>query len=130
VQRHEHPQLTDLAPVFAKERMLPIDGCGSCLRNSWKGGVDRTPDRLEEHATVGLNGRIEQGSVAVDGVRHRRSVLLPEGGAALDVGDEEGDGTAGQIGHDIRSAPLSRHAANGKSTSAYGTTRQNVSQKH
>ena len=37
---------------------------------------------------------------------HGRSVPLPERGTALDVGEEEGDSAAWQVGHDIRSAPL------------------------
>ena len=47
-----------------------------------------------------LDSRIEQSDVALDGRGHRRPVPLPERGAALDVGEEEGDGTGGEIGHD------------------------------
>ena len=44
--------------------------------------------------------RVEQGDVAGDGGRHRRAVPLPERGAALDVGEEEGDGAGGRSGMD------------------------------
>jgi hypothetical protein len=37
---------------------------------------------------------------------HRRPVALPERGAALDVGEEEGDGAAGKIGHAAISGPF------------------------
>ena len=42
---------------------------------------------------------VDQGEVARDRGRHRRPIPLPERGAPLDVGEEEGDGAAGEIGH-------------------------------
>src|SRR5829696_5586015 len=38
--------------------------------------------------------------MAGDRSGHRLPVPLPEGGAAFDVGEEEGDGAAGKIGHE------------------------------
>ena len=38
--------------------------------------------------------------MACDSRGHRHLVLLPERGAALDIGEEEGDGAGGEIGHD------------------------------
>ena len=49
---------------------------------------------------VSLDGRPQEVEVALDRGRHRRPVPLPERGAALDVGEEEGDGAGGEIGHD------------------------------
>jgi hypothetical protein len=53
-----------------------------------------------------LDRRIKQGDVTFNGRGHRLPVPLSALGAALDVGEEEGDGAAGEIGHDVRSAPL------------------------
>jgi hypothetical protein len=41
---------------------------------------------------------IEYGNAALDGNRYSVAVPLPRGGAALDVGEEEGDGAGGRIG--------------------------------
>ena len=49
---------------------------------------------------LSLHGCVEQVEVALDGGRHRYLVSLPERGTALDVGEEEGDGAGGKIGHD------------------------------
>jgi hypothetical protein len=57
-------------------------------------------------ATTRLDGRIKQREVALDGSCHRGTIVLPERGAALDVGEEEGHGAAGEIGQDVRSALL------------------------
>jgi hypothetical protein len=51
-------------------------------------------------ATVILDGGIEQGNVPLDGTGHGLAVMLPERGTALDVGEEEGDGTGGKVWHD------------------------------
>jgi hypothetical protein len=42
---------------------------------------------------------IEQGEVPLNRHRHRLPIPLPERGTALDVGEEEGDGAGGEIGH-------------------------------
>jgi hypothetical protein len=42
---------------------------------------------------------IEQGEVPLNRHRHRATIPLPECRAGLDVGEEEGDGAGGQIGH-------------------------------
>jgi hypothetical protein len=50
-------------------------------------------------AAVFRDRRIEQGQVTLDRLRHRLSVPLPEARAALDIGEEEGDGPGGELGH-------------------------------
>ena len=57
---------------------------------------------------MGLDGRVEQHKMPLDGGRHRRAVPLPERGAAFDVGEEESDSALRQLGHD---ASFSRNDA-------------------
>ena len=47
-------------------------------------GIDSDPQKLE---------------VALDHLRHRVTVPLPQCGTPLDVGEEEGDDTGGEIRH-------------------------------
>jgi hypothetical protein len=49
---------------------------------------------------MGLDRCSQERDVTFDGHSHRCLVPLPERGAALDVGKEEGDGAGGQIDHD------------------------------
>ena len=99
MQGHAHPERAELTPVLGKQRPLGIKGRGNGGGRRGEGGLDGIPDRLEVDAAMRLDGRIEQGHVALDGRGHRLPVPLPERGAALDVGKEEGDGAGGEIGH-------------------------------
>jgi hypothetical protein len=100
VQRHPHPERTDLAPILYKECPLSIESGRNGLRGRRKGGLHRIPDGLEVGPPMRLDRGIEQGNVTLDCSCHRLPVPLPERSAALDVGEEEGDGAAGEIGHD------------------------------
>ena len=93
------------------------------LGRGGEGGLRRIADGLEVDAAVGLDGRIEQGEVALDRGRHRRPIPLPERGAALDIGEEEGDGAAGETSAKTPLRTFQQYAANGNRTRAYGTTR-------
>jgi hypothetical protein len=53
--------------------------------------MDGNADRLEEGSVMGLDGSAQECQVTIDSDRHRAAVRLPERGAALDVGEEEGD---------------------------------------
>jgi hypothetical protein len=64
---------------------------GVSLERGREGGPDRIADHLVEDAPVGPDRCAEQKEVAVHSDVHGRLVLLPERGAALDVGEEEGD---------------------------------------
>ena len=101
VQRHADPQGADVCSGqgSAAQRPLGSERGGDGIRCRGEGRLHGIADRLEEHAAVGLDGRAQQGEVALDRGRHRRPVPLPQRGAALDVGEEEGDGAGGKIGH-------------------------------
>jgi hypothetical protein len=90
VQRHPHAKRSQRPPVLDEQGSLGGESGGDGLGGCREGRLDGVTDHLERDAAVRLNGLAEQGEVALDGVRHRRSVLLPECGAALDVGEEEG----------------------------------------
>jgi hypothetical protein len=64
-------------------------------------------DGLEHHAAVCLDGFAQNGVVARQGGGHRLRVLLPELGAAFDVGEAEGQGTLWQPGSSqVRKFPI------------------------
>jgi hypothetical protein len=94
-----HSYRPDLTPIFAKQCTLGIERRSHCLRGCRKDRLHRIANDLEEHAIVGLDRRAQEREVALHGIGHRSPVPLPERGAALDVGEQEGDGTAGEIGH-------------------------------
>ena len=56
---------------------------------------------------VGGNEAVQDGQLPLDRAAHGGPIPLPERGTALDVGEEEGDGAAGQFGHGR--SPMSRH---------------------
>src|SRR5204862_3479475 len=58
--------------------------------------VEGIADGLEDGAAVGFNRGADQIVVAGQGVAHRLRELLPEPGAALDVGEQEGARRRGQ----------------------------------
>jgi hypothetical protein len=43
---------------------------------------------------------VKQDDLTLDSNGHRLAIPLPERGTPLDVSEEEGDGTGGEIGHD------------------------------
>jgi hypothetical protein len=65
-----------------------------------EGRLHRIADHFEERAVVRLGGRPQQGQMACDSGYHRHLVPLPQRATALDVGEEEGDGAGGEIGHE------------------------------
>jgi hypothetical protein len=89
VQRHPHANRAQCPPVLADQGSLSAEGSGDGLRGCRESRLDGVADNLEGNAIVRLDGLPEQGEMALDGVRHRRSVLLPAFRAALDIGAEE-----------------------------------------
>src|SRR5262249_5887625 len=75
------------------------DGGVEGIRGSGKGGAEGVADRLEDLAVVRLNRGVEAGVVSGEGEAHGVGVLLPELGAPLDVGEQEGDRAGGQVSH-------------------------------
>src|SRR5215212_5812192 len=89
-------------PALRCQRPLCVEGRGYGIRSGGEGGLDGIADGFEEHAVVCLDCRPQERVVVLDRRRHRRLVPLPERSTALDVGEEEGDGAAGEI----RQGPL------------------------
>ena len=106
VERHPHGERPELAPILGHERPLRGDGGSQGVGSGGEGRLDGVADRLEPDAVVGGDGLVEQGEVALHRAEHGRCVLLPTPGAPLDVGEQEGDGAAGKLGHGIRSATV------------------------
>jgi hypothetical protein len=100
---HRHPdrQWVDLSPVLSQQGLLPSHSCGHRLGSGREGGLHRIPDGLVVDAPMGINRCVEESDMALDGDGHRSRVPLPERGTSLDIGEEERDGAAGKIGHDL-----------------------------
>ena len=88
-------------PGFASQRPLGGGGGGDRRRDGGKDGAEGIADRLEDEAAVRLDRRAQQCVVAGEGDRHRPRLALPEPGAALDVGEEEGYGLRRTFRHGI-----------------------------
>src|SRR5215208_3509236 len=99
VHGHAHAQRPDRAPIFGKQCTLGCDGSDDGVRSGGKDGLHRIADGLEEDAVLRRDRLSEQSEVAFDSGSHRCAVPLPKRGAALDVGEEEGDSAAGILRH-------------------------------
>ena len=99
MQRHAHVQAIHHFPFLGEQRALGVERGGDGGRGGGKRGLHCVADRLEVDAAMGRDGRIQKREMALNGRRHCRPVPLPELGAALDVGEEEGDGAARQVSH-------------------------------
>jgi hypothetical protein len=62
-----------------------------------EGGAEGVPDDLEDMAIVCLNGGAQNGVMACPQRLPGITLFLGEFGAALDVGEQEGDGAGGKI---------------------------------
>jgi len=93
VDRHAHTQGTEMAPVLGGKSTLASGGGGDGSGNGGEGRLHGVANGLEENTVLGRNGRVEQREVTLDHRPHRRGIALPARGAALDIGEEEGDGT-------------------------------------
>ena len=102
VQRHPHAQWPDLlwprlaAAAPAAQRAAAATASGAV----GKAACTASPTILNSTPPCASMAARKQRQMALDGSRHRHPVPLPERGTALDVGEEEGDGAGGQIGHD------------------------------
>ena len=101
VHRHPHAEPADRSPIFGKDCPLSSESSGNGSWGSGEGCLHCIPDRLEMDASMDLDRCIEQRKMAGNGLGHGEPVPLPECGTALDVGEEEGDGTGGEIGQAI-----------------------------
>src|SRR5262249_40629728 len=62
-----------------------------------KGRAEGIAHRLEHDTLVGCDGGTQEGIMPSQGRAHGLWELLPEFGAALDVGKEKGDGSVRQV---------------------------------
>ena len=86
-------------PRFRPECLLGGQGGLQCIRRRGEDRVEGITDRFEDVAAVGVNRRAHNGVVPDEGLLHRRAVVLPARGAALDVGEQKRDGAGRQFGH-------------------------------
>jgi hypothetical protein len=91
MDRHAHPELRQ----FLLERALGGDGCLHRTKGVGKSRAERIAHRLEDVAVVGSDRLVEEGVVTGERFPHRLGLLLPEAGAAFDVGEEKRDGASG-----------------------------------
>jgi hypothetical protein len=100
MQRHAHVQGSRrIGPRLRLQCPLRLECRGDGAGSGGESRLDRITHRLEQHAAMSRDGSTKKGEVALDSSRHRRPILLPERGAACDVGEEEGDGAARQLRH-------------------------------
>jgi hypothetical protein len=76
-------------------------GCGR-----GEGGLGAIPDGLVEDPVMSGDEAVQDGQLPCYRRSHRLPVSLPQGRGALDVREQEGDGAAGQISHNVCSALL------------------------
>ena len=61
--------------------------------------VNAITGHLNDVARMLLNDLTQDGFLAAKGVLHQIVLLLPERGAAFNIGEQEGDGAGRQVGH-------------------------------
>jgi hypothetical protein len=106
VEGHPHPEGADLPPLLPEYGALGIEGSGDGCGSGGKSGADLVAHALEDTTAVGLDGAMHKDIVARERRFHRRSMLLPEPGAALDVGEEKGNGAGWELGGGVHSRDL------------------------
>ena len=99
VQPHPCPERANFAPRLGQERTLSLHCGGEGRVGCTKGGQETVAHGLDHVAQMRLNGAPQDGIVSGDRHLHRLGMLLPKLGAALDIGEKEGDGTGGSLGH-------------------------------
>jgi hypothetical protein len=87
VQRHSHRERRDPLPRLRDQGSLGGQRRGERIRSRAESSAKLVPDRLENVTAVAHNGGAEQHVVAGKSGVHGFRVLLPEAGAALDVGE-------------------------------------------
>src|SRR6266508_2409513 len=92
VQRHSYAQLADLIPALSVEPALGGQSAG-------EGCEEGITNGSKHHAIAGDDSLAENRIVAGQGDGHCLGVLFPQPGAALDIGEEQGDHSGWQIRH-------------------------------
>ncbi len=99
VQGDPHPKGGVLAPGFGLEGTLGSERGLKRIERRDKGGTEGVAGPLEDLPKVRLDALAEDHIVLGESSLHGVAMLLPARRAALDVGEEKGDGAGGQGGH-------------------------------
>src|SRR5437899_2814918 len=103
-----HPYLQEHLPFRRRGRSGGLESLQALLSGErgvesvsrlGEGGTESVSHRLEDVASVGLDGGPEAAIVAGQGSLHGRGVLLPELRAAPNVREQERDGSRRQFTH-------------------------------
>ena len=105
VDRHPHPQATDLHPRGRRQRPLGGDRGANRRVRGEEDGAEGIPHGLEDVAAGVLDGAAHKRVMPGKRHRHRLGVVLPAAGAPLDIREEEGDGPARPLRHQRASTP-------------------------
>ena len=97
VQGRPDAQAQAARPLLRPQRRLGGQGRLQGVGGGGVGGAERVPDGLEDDAPA-RDDALQYLVVAGEGVPHGLGLLLPQAGAALNVGKEEGDGARRQRG--------------------------------
>jgi hypothetical protein len=100
VQGHSYPQGSGrIGPGLSEERPLPIERRAHPKLGRGKSRLRAVPNDLVEDAAVGGDDAAQYGEVPLDRHAHGGAVAFPQASRTFDVGEQEGDRPAGQLGH-------------------------------
>jgi len=92
VQRHAHAQGAGLAPGLRLQTPLAGGDGDDAVEGRGKDSIQAIAGRLDDLAVVGLDGGAQDNVMPGQGGLHLFRMPVPKLGAALDIGEEEGDG--------------------------------------
>lgn len=109
---HPNPDRGLGGPCFIGEGALGRFHRGDRAHRAGERGKEGVAHGLEDEALVRLDGVAQDLVVTGEGDAHRRRFALPELGAALDIGQEEGDGSGWRV-HPIAQRSRIKHSTLG-----------------
>ncbi len=105
VQAHAHPHPGVLGPPLGEEGPLGGERRPDRLSGGVEGRAEGVAALAEDVAAAGLYGTLQNPVVTLHGGVHLGGVVLVQGGGALYVGEEEGDGAGRGSGHSLARPP-------------------------
>jgi hypothetical protein len=100
VQAHADPDGADLAPAFPVQRTLRRQRSGKGVVGVLEYRAEPIAQRMKNMSVMRSDRVLQQRIVTGERRLHGLRMLLEEPGRAFDVGEEKGDGAAGQSTHD------------------------------
>lgn len=91
VQRHSHAQRRAGRPGLGVEAALNLEGRADGVRRVVESHAEGIAHRLEHAAAMAFDSGGKQTVVTLQGHTHGLRLLLPQGGRALDVGEQKGE---------------------------------------